>query len=229
MRPFRLACAAYLTVALPGSTLGLIWPSMRVSLHQPVGALGILLAFGVIASVVSSAASGRLLAGLHVGPLVALGTIASALALSMEAVAPSLWVVAIGFVLFGLGFGATDSALNVHGARHFGARQINWMHASYGLGATIGPLVVTAVLSAGLGWRWTYGSMGAALAVLGGVFTLVRRSWEPSSPSPAPEPAPSSPLSSVVAATAPFPGPPELPPAIPPAPPGPGAGLPSAV
>jgi fucose permease len=159
---------------------------MRLSLHEPVGALGILLAFGVTASVLSSAASGRLLSGLRVGPLVALGTLLSALALVTECLAPSLWVVAIGFVLFGFGFGATDSALNVHAARHFGARQINWMHASYGLGATIGPLVVTAMLGSGLSWRWANGSMGAALAVLGGAFSWARRSWEPPSPSPAP-------------------------------------------
>jgi fucose permease len=162
---------------------------MRLSLHEPVGALGILLAFGVTASVVSSAASGRLLSGLRVGPLVALGTVLSALALAIEALAASLWVVAIGFVLFGLGFGATDSALNVHAARHFGARQINWVHASYGLGATIGPLVVTGILSAGLSWRWTYGGMGAALAVLGFVFTSARRSWETVSPAPPAAPA----------------------------------------
>ena len=40
MSPFLLACLAYLTVALPGSTLGLLWPSMRLSFHEPVGALG---------------------------------------------------------------------------------------------------------------------------------------------------------------------------------------------
>jgi fucose permease len=34
-----LACVAYLSVALPGSTLGLLWPSIRLSLGQPVGAL----------------------------------------------------------------------------------------------------------------------------------------------------------------------------------------------
>jgi len=53
-----LACLAYLSVALPGSTLGLLWPSMRLSLGQPVGALGILLVPGIAASVVSSAVTG---------------------------------------------------------------------------------------------------------------------------------------------------------------------------
>ncbi len=178
MSPFLLACLAYLTVALPGSTLGLLWPSMRLSFHEPVGALGILLAVGVTASVISSAATGRLLPRVGVGLLLALGTVLTAVALAVEALAPSLWVVTGGFVLFGLGFGSTDSALNAHAARHFGAREINWMHASYGLGAVAGPLLVTALLGNGISWRWTYGTMAMALTVLSWVFALVRRRWE---------------------------------------------------
>ena len=60
MPALLLACLAYLGVALPGSTLGLLWPSIRLSLGQPVGALGILLVPGIAASVVSSAVTGRL-------------------------------------------------------------------------------------------------------------------------------------------------------------------------
>jgi fucose permease len=88
-------------------------------------------------------------------------------------------------VLFGVGFGALDSALNAHAASNFGARDINWMHASYGLGATVGPLVVTAILSGGLTWRWAYGIMAATQAVLTCYFLLARHSWE-RSPSPPP-------------------------------------------
>ena len=46
------------------------------------------------------------------------------------------------------------------------------MHASYGLGATLGPLLVTALLAAGRSWRQTYGVMALMLAVLG-----VRAPW----------------------------------------------------
>ena len=189
MPAFLFACLAYLGVALPGSTLGLLWPSMRLSLGQPVGALGILLVPGIAASVVSSAVTGRL--RVPAGPLVAGTTLLIALALAAEALAPSMWVMTVGTVLFGIGFGALDTALNAHASRHFGARDINWMHASYGLGATLGPLLVTALLSAGRSWRQTYGVMALVLAVLGGVLALARRRWEV--PASAPEPRPVSP------------------------------------
>jgi MFS family permease len=182
-----LACLAYLSVALPSSTLGLLWPSMRLSLGVPVGAFGILLAFGVTASAISSAAAGHI--RVRTGPLVAAGTMLTAFALAAEALAPSLWVMSTGFMLFGLGSGAIDTALNAHAARHFGAREINWMHASYGLGATIGPLLVTALLSTGRSGRQAYGIMALMLAVLAGVLALARDGWQAPAPPPDPHPA----------------------------------------
>ena len=99
-----------------------------------------------------------------------------------------MWVMVVGTVLFGVGFGALDTALNAHAARHFGARDINWMHASYGLGATLGPLVVTALLSAGRSWRQTYGVMALVLAALSGVLALARRGWRAPARAPARDP-----------------------------------------
>jgi MFS family permease len=68
----------------------------------------------------------------------------------------SLRVFTGGAVLSGAGFASTAAALNSYAAACFGARQINWMHASYGLGAILGPLLVTALLGGGLTWRWMY-------------------------------------------------------------------------
>jgi fucose permease len=188
--PLLLSCLAYLAVALPSSVLGLLWPSMQLSFHEPVGDLGLVLILATTASVISSAATGRILSRLTVGPLLPIGTLLIAVALGLESVAPSLWVFTAGTVVFGSGFGAIDSALNAHAARHFGARDVNWMHASYGLGAALGPLAVTVLLSDGFGWRRTYATMGAALAVLALVFLLVRRNWATSPRPLAPRPGP---------------------------------------
>ena len=177
MPVFVLSCLTYLAVALPGSTLGLIWPSMRVTIHEPVGALGIVLLVGVIASVASSAVTGRILSRTAAGPLVAGGVAAVGTALAAEAAAPALWVVAVGSAVSSLGFGAINSALNAYAAEHFGARDINWMHASYGLGATLGPLLVTALLGSGVSWRWAFGAMAIILAAVAVILAAARRRW----------------------------------------------------
>jgi fucose permease len=185
MPALPLACLAYLGAALPASTLGLLWPSARLSLHQPVGALGFLLAFGITATVISSAVTGRALSRVRMGPVLALGAVLTAAALALEARAPAVWEFAVGMVVFGLGYGAIDSALNAHAARHFSARDITWMHASYGLGATIGPLLVTELLSGGLTWRWAYGILAVAQAALACVYAAAGGAWGSGPPTPA--------------------------------------------
>jgi len=174
---FRLACLAYFGAALPGSILGLLWPSIQVSLHQPIAALGILVVFGVGASVVAGVAAGRLLARWSAGVLLAGGTLLTGVALAVESVAPAVWVFGAGMVVFDLGFGAVNAALNAYAAARFGPRQINWMHAAYGLGATAGPALATALLGGGVSWRWIYGSMGLAQVLLAGAFALYRSAW----------------------------------------------------
>lgn len=178
MPAFVLSCLTYLGIAIPGSTLGLLWPSMRISIHEPVGALGLVLVAGVLASAVSSTLTGRILLRASAGPLVVLGTAMVVVALAAEVAAPALWVIIVGSAVFSLGFGAIDSALNVYAAGHFGARDINWMHASYGLGATLGPLLVTALLSAGLGWRVALGSMAIVMAAMTAILMLTRHGWD---------------------------------------------------
>ena len=178
MPSFRLSCLAYLSVAVPGSTLGLLWPLMRLSWHQPLGLLGALLIIGVSATAAASVLTGRLMSRSRTGPIVAAGAAAIALALAGESAAPSVWVFAGGMVVFGVGFGALDTALNAHAAARFGPRRINWMHASYGLGATTGPLLATGLLAAGLGWRGVFAAQAAVQAVVAILLSLTWRAWD---------------------------------------------------
>jgi fucose permease len=185
MPPFVLSCLAYLGAALPGSTLGMLWPSMRISVHEPVSALAVVLIVGVAAQVLSSAATGRVGARVRQGTLVAAGTALMAGALAIESTASALWVLAVGSAIYSTGFGFVNAALNVYAAARFGPRDITWMHASYGLGATLGPLLVTALLAGGAGWRVAVVSMSAVLASVALVLTTTRRSWrEPATTSP---------------------------------------------
>jgi fucose permease len=192
---FPLSCLAYLSVAVPGSTLGLLWPLMRLSWHQPLGLLGLLLIIGVSASVAASVLTGRLLSRVRTGPIVAGGVAAIALALAGESAAPSVWVFAAGMMVFGVGSGALDTALNTHAATHFGPRRINWMHASYGLGATGGPLLATGLLAAGLGWRGVFAAQAAVQAVVAVLLSLTWRAWDQPVPTP-PTVAPPAPAQS---------------------------------
>jgi fucose permease len=185
LRQFRLACLSYVSLALPGSTLGLLWPPMSRSTHEPLAALGIFIVFGTAASVLAGLATGPLLGRLGVGPVLAGGAALVATALGAESVAPSFVVLVCGSVLFSTGFGAADTAVNAYAAGHLGPRDTNWLHASYGLGATLGPLVVTALLGQGLGWRWAMACLAGAQGALS-LYLLARVAWWAAAPGAAP-------------------------------------------
>jgi fucose permease len=74
---------------------------------------------------------------------------------------------------------------------------MNWLHAFFGLGVAIGPLVMTTALSAGLSWRWGYGVVAAAQVALATAFVLTVNRWavhrpaangDPALPPPPPVP-----------------------------------------
>ena len=197
MPPFILSCFTYLAAALPGSTLGMLWPSMRISVREPLSALAILLVVGVAAQVVSSATTGRVRARVRQGTLVAAGAALMAAALAMESAATALWLLVVGSAVYSAGFGFVNTALNVYAAARFGPRNITWMHATYGLGATLGPLLVTALLVGGAGWRAAVASMSAILALVALVLAATRHRWD--APSREPKGAPPSGLRSAEA------------------------------
>ena len=172
-----LACLAFFSFALPDSMLGVAWPSMRLDFGQPISAAGLVPPVGVAATLTSTALAGRLVTRLGVGRLLVASTILSTVGLVLGGLSGSFWMFLGSVVLVGLAGGAIDTSLNSYAARRLGARKINFLHASYGLGAVVSPLIVTLVLQVGATWRWSYLIVAALQAVLSMIFIATRHRW----------------------------------------------------
>lgn len=172
-----LAFVAFVSLGLPDGLLGVAWPSMRRSFGLPLDALGALFVSTTAGYVTSSFLSGAILRRMRLGALLALSCAATALAMIVYSVA-SHWAVVVAFgVASGLGAGAIDSALNTFAAHNYSARTVNMLHAFYGFGTTIGPLLMTAVLLASAGWQRGYLIVGLAQLGLAAGFVATRRLW----------------------------------------------------
>jgi fucose permease len=182
-----LAYLGFISLGLPDGLHGVAWPSMSAGFGVPLGAVGYVIAMSTTGYVLSSVTAGFLLARMGVGALLAGSTALSGLGLTGYAFAPSLVFVMAAALVLGLGSGAIDSGLNAYAAARFSARHMNWLHASFGFGAMMGPLVMTVVLSASLSWRWGYGIVAVALACLSLAFTASRRAWQGGNPATAAE------------------------------------------
>ncbi|GAA0909785.1 MFS transporter [Virgisporangium aurantiacum] len=175
-----LAYVAFFSIALPDTLLGVAWPQVHVSLGVSVAALGVLAPVGVLATLLSSASAGYLLRLIGIGALLTVSTGVSAAAVLVLGTAQHFLAVVIAIAMLGIGFGAIDTALNAFAARNFNARAINWMHAAYGLGGVVGPLLVTSV--PGLGWRSAYVVVGFTLAALAVAFAVTSPRWAGAEP-----------------------------------------------
>src|SRR5215831_1603535 len=172
-----LAYVGFISLGLPDGLLGVAWPSMRGFFHLPLDALGALLVTFTTGYLLSSCSSGRILARINVGSLLALSCLATAASLLGYALTP-WWgiMIALG-ALSGLGAGAIDAGVNTYVATRYSTRMVNWLHACYGIGATSGPVIMTSVLAAGLPWQWGYGIVGMGQLVLALCFGLTRTWW----------------------------------------------------
>lgn len=180
-----LASAGFASLGLPEGLLGVAWPSIRASFGLSLDALGMLLATFAGGYFVASAISGRVLARVGVGVVLSSSCALTGLALIGYSLAPS-WplMVALGAVL-GAGGGTIDAALNVYGAVKHGSRALNWMHAAFGFGAAIGPLIVTAILTGGGSWNLGYLGVGVAQLGLAVGYGLLRRRFATGPAAPA--------------------------------------------
>ena len=57
---------------------------------------------------------------------------------------------------YGLGAGSVDASLNNYVALHYASRHMSWLHCMWGVGASVGPLIMSAALTAGRGWQSGY-------------------------------------------------------------------------
>ncbi len=177
-----LAYAGFIGLGLVSSRTGVTWPAIRTTFGMPIDAISMLLMAHLIGSIVVSASSGRLTARLNIGILAAWSCGAIALALLVSGVTTS-WVLLVALsVLTGFGAGALEASLNTYAAMHFSPRAMNWLHASFGVGATLGPALMTVLLVSNLGWRIGFLAIGVIELILGIGFITTRHTWLPALP-----------------------------------------------
>jgi fucose permease len=176
-RLLLLSYLAFVSLGLPDTTFGIAWPSLRHTFDLPQSAIGAVLVTGVSGYFLSGLVAGSLMGRTGVGGLLAASSGLVALGLVGYALAPS-WSLFFPVAFFiGLGSGAIDAALNAYAARNFSVRHINWLHASWGVGASTGPVIMTAAIAHGPGYRAGYAAIALVLGAMALAFVATRRLW----------------------------------------------------
>ena len=147
-----LVYLSFVSLGLPDAVMGVAWPAMRVQMGQPLAAVGILTITMMVFAVISAGLTSRIVARVGTGAVVAASCMMTGLALWGMSVAPSFaWLVALAIPL-GAGGGAVDASMNQYVAAHHTSRHMNWLHGFWGVGASIGPIIMGLALAGAGGW-----------------------------------------------------------------------------
>ena len=170
--------AAFISLGLPDSLLGAAWPAMQPALGVPLDSAGVLSMIVAGGTVVASLSADRMLHRFGTGRVTLVSVTMTACALLGYALAPGFWWLALAAVPMGLGAGAVDAGLNNFVALHYEARHMSWLHCFWGVGATLGPVILSLFLGGKHGWRGGYGAVCAIQFCLVAVLAVTLPMWD---------------------------------------------------
>lgn len=146
----------FIGIGLPDGLLGSAWPLMRIEMAVPLSYAGVISLLISGGTIISSFLNGKLAKKWGTGILAFFSVLLSAAALLGFFALPGFWWLCLAAMALGLGAGAVNAAMNSFIALHYSARHMNWLHCFWGVGATIGPLVMSAALAGNGNWRSGY-------------------------------------------------------------------------
>lgn len=168
----------FIAVGMPAAGLGVAWASMQQSFGVSLDSIGVLLGAVTVGRLVMSVYSGRAIGAVGLGNYMLAGSVVMTAGLLGYALVPTWPLLVLSALIFGFGVTALNAGINTHAASHYGSGMMNWLHAWYGLGSALGPLVVTLIITRlELDWRWAYGVFIAAQVALTVVFAITRAEW----------------------------------------------------
>ena len=147
---------AFVGLGLPDSVLGSAWPSMFGELGVPLSYAGIISAIIAFGTIISSLMSDRITLMLGSGKTTFVSILMTAAALLGFSFSTRFYMLCLFAIPYGLGAGSVDAALNNYVALHYSSKHMSWLHCMWGLGASIGPAIMSFALTGGQGWKRGY-------------------------------------------------------------------------
>jgi fucose permease len=181
-RRLTMGFTAFVLLGMPYAALGVAWPSIASDFGRALGDLGFVLVTTTVGYVGATLANGWMTHRLGTGRVMPIASGLIAIGITGFTIAPSLpALLAAGFCL-GIGGGAVDAGINAYVAMNGSTRAMGWLHAVFGLGSTIGPLLATVLIAAGASWRIAFAVLAAAQAAITLGFVSIRSQWPEETP-----------------------------------------------
>ncbi len=173
-----LSYVAFISLGLPDGLHGVAWPGIRETFGLPIDAIALVMICSTVGYSVSGFFSGVTVRLLGVGGLLAASCGLTSLAQLTYSLTP-WWPLFVGVAfLGGVGAGAIDAGVNNYVEKHYSERLMQWLHGSFGIGITAGPIIMTMGIQLTGRWRLGYMIVCSFQATMALLFFLTRNLWE---------------------------------------------------
>lgn len=152
-----LSFIAFVLIGANDGALGVLLPSIQDFYNIDKATVSLMFVASVSGYLLSAFSSGLLVDKLGRRTYMLVGTASFALGISMLAFAMPFPVVVVGSIFSGFGVAIIDAGLNAYIAGLPNSTStLNYLHAFFGIGAFLGPLVATGVLKVEWPWNAVY-------------------------------------------------------------------------
>ncbi len=173
-----ISLLSFIAIGMQGSAFGVAWLSMQESFDKTLESLGVLLFASTLGGFVISFYGGRFIAWLGLGWFCLLGSSLVVVSSLLMGLGGAWYLIVLSSLVWGVGSTAINTGVNTYVASHYPSRQMNWLHAIFGVGATLGPLLVTfTVTDLHLSWRLSYFIFAVSAGILTLLFFFTLNHW----------------------------------------------------
>ena len=149
---------SYISLGIPDSLFGAAWPAIYGEMSLPVSYANFITVIHATGTIISSLMSATIIKKLGTAKVTFLSALITSIALLGFSVSDNIVWLCLSAVPLGLGAGSIDTALNNYVAVNYNARQMSFLHSSYGVGVTISPYLMSLAIGDG-NWRDGYRTM----------------------------------------------------------------------
>ncbi len=177
--PILVAYLIFIVIGIASGLLNISWTYMQDTFNVSHDSLAALAPAAMLGGLIAAFLSGSIIGRFSIGPALVGGMAFAGVGMLGYAIAP-IWIVLLGVAFIAsIGKGLTDAVLNNFASANYGASEMNWLHACWGIGLTIAPAVVTHfVLYQGGGWQSSYVLVGLIILLIGLVILLSLPLWQ---------------------------------------------------
>ena len=168
---------AFIGLGLPDALLGTAWPVMHIDLGADISWMGVISFIISCGTIASSLNSDRLTRRFGAGKVTAISIALTAVALLSFSFTRNFWLLCLIAIPYGLGAGSVDAALNNYVAVHYASRHMSWLHCMWGVGASIGPYIMSFALGHGH-WSAGYRYVGIIQVLISATLLLSLPLWK---------------------------------------------------